>query len=483
MAGETGMFLVCWALRTWLPGWLQLLLRPRGATLRERFGSVCRWSISANKSFTFWLYQKYMTTSGQTTAFAATEKAYGASTAVAAIFLVFFATLAFKQAADHTSSAFIVDPWGFPLGRDFLNSWMAGRAMFSGGPAAWFDADVYMAVLRKVTGLDGLEPMYWSYPPHLVLLVWPFGQLGYLPSYVFWCVAGLALYVWAAVAGGVDRRYWLFLAISPAIIVNVLLGQNGFLTAALLIGGLINLDRRPVFAGILLGVLTVKPQLGLLLPVLLLLGGHWRVIASAVATTVLLVVATAVWFGPDIWMEYWQKVGPQQHELINTAGIKGWPIVASAFVNARLVGLSDHVAWMIQGTASAGAFGAVVWTFWRKRDPVLSHALFVVAIFVFSPWIMNYDMVVFGWIVALLRQRDDQTLLDHCLALALWMLPLAMIPLGVGHIPGALMILPLFAVRLLWRLAHEASERAPPAEPAAIRGRGIPPPEQAGRAS
>jgi hypothetical protein len=35
-------------------------------------------------------------------------------------------------------------PWAdetnFAIGRDFLNTWMGGRSMFSGGPAPWFDA-------------------------------------------------------------------------------------------------------------------------------------------------------------------------------------------------------------------------------------------------------------------------------------------------------------------------------------------------------
>jgi hypothetical protein len=378
--------------------------------------------------------------------------------AVAILFAI--VGLDFKLAAAQSFPTFVLDPGGFPVGRDFLNTWMGGRSAFSGGPATWFDSDVYMAAVQKVTGIPDLAPLYWSYPPHLLFLIWPFSLLGFLPSYIVWCVAGLALYVWAAVAGGVDRKYWLFLAVAPAVAVNVFLGQNGFLTAALLIGGLANLDRRPIIAGILFGILTIKPQFGLLLPVLLVLNGHWRVISSAVATTVLLVAATAMWFGPDIWLQYLHKVGPQQQDLLNVAGIMGWPIVASAFVNARLIGLPDNWAWLVQGGASAFAFGAVVWTFWRKRDPVLSQALFVTATFLFSPWIMNYDMVVFGWIVALLRQRGDETFVDHGLSLALWMLPVLMFPLGFAHIPSALLVLPLFAGRLLWRLAHGASEQA-----------------------
>ena len=231
------------------------------------------------------------------------EKVYAVFTGMAAAILFAIVGLDFKLAAAQSFPTFVLDPGGFPVGRDFLNTWMGGRSAFSGGPATWFDSDVYMAAVQKVTGIPDLAPLYWSYPPHLLFLIWPFSLLGFLPSYIVWCVAGLALYVWAAVAGGVDRKYWLFLAVAPAVAVNVFLGQNGFLTAALLIGGLANLDRRPIIAGILFGILTIKPQFGLLLPVLLVLNGHWRVISSAVATTVLLVAATAMWFGPDIWIQ------------------------------------------------------------------------------------------------------------------------------------------------------------------------------------
>lgn len=388
----------------------------------------------------------------------ASVKIYAAFTGVAAAILLAVVVLDFQLAAAQSFPTFVLDPGGFPVGRDFLNTWMGGRSAFSGGPADWFDFDVYMAALAKATGIPGLAPMYWSYPPHLLFLIWPFGLLGFLPSYIVWCIAGLALYVWAAISCGVERRYWLFLAVAPAVTVNIFLGQNGFLTAALLIGGLANLDRRPILAGILFGLLTIKPQLGLLLPIVLVLRGHWRVIGSAVVTTALLVAAAAAWFGPEIWLDYWRKVGPQQRELLDVAGVMGWPIVASALINARLAGVPADVAWVVQGVASAFAVGAVVWTFWRKRDPVLSLALFVTATFLFSPWIMNYDMVVFSWIVALLRQREDETLADQVLALALWMLPILMFPFGFAQIPIAGLILPLFAARLLWRLADTSKQ-------------------------
>jgi len=397
------------------------------------------------------------------------QTVYVAFTVAAAGLLLSLVALDFKLAATQSFPSFVLDPAGYQVGRDFLNTWMGGRSVFSGGPAAWFDYHAYNAVVQKLTGDPDLPPLFWSYPPHLLLFIWPFGLLSYLPAYVLWCLTGLALYVRAALAGGVDRKFWLFLAVAPAVTMNIFLGQNGFLTAALLIGGFANLDRRPTVAGILFGILTIKPQFGLLLPVMLILTSRWRVMAVAAATATVLFGVTTIWFGADIWTEYLQKVVPQQHWLLITAGDKSWPIVSSAFVNARLIGLSNEWAWVVQAVSSCCALAAVVWTFWRRRDPVLSSALFVTATFLFSPWMLNYDMVVFGWVVALLRAREDETYFDHGLALAVWALPVLMVYFGFMNLPTAMLVLPLFAGRLVWRLARgEQRSLAPSVRVAAV---------------
>jgi hypothetical protein len=251
----------------------------------------------------------------------------------------------------------------------------------------------------------------------------------------------------------VPRDKLVFLAVAPGIAVCVFFGQNGFYTAALLIGGLLCLDRRPVLSGILFGILTIKPQLGLLLPVLLLLERRWVTIASAVVTAATLVVATAMLFGWSVWFEFWQKIIPQQVWLTEHSDGLLFSMVSSVFYGARLIHLPLGVAWAIQYIGAAIAFAAVVWTYWQRRDPALSLALFVTATFLFTPYILNYDMVVFGFVVALLRDRPDNTMADHRLLLAVWSLPVTMMFAAVAWIPLAPIVLIAFAVRLVWRLA------------------------------
>jgi len=347
-----------------------------------------------------------------------------------------------------------VDGSGYVLGRDFLNIWMGGRSVLGRGPQAWFDLEIYNAALRVMLGPNFPEH-FWSYPPHLLLFTWPFGLMPYLPAYVLWCALGLAFYLLACPAS-VRQGKLLFLAAAPGVTVCIFFGQDGLFTAALLIGGLVNLDRRPILAGILFGILTVKPQLGLLLPIVLLLTGRWRVIISAVAMALMLAAATAWIFGFGIWNDFLEKVISQQAALLDhdSAGIM-FALVSSAYSGARLVGLPE-AAWAVQAAFSGFAVLAVIWTFWRRRDPDLSLALLVTATFLATPYVLNYDMVALGFVVALLRDRADNTAADHLLGLAVWTLPATMMLIALGNIPAAPLVLAAFAGRLLWRLSRQA---------------------------
>lgn len=365
---------------------------------------------------------------------------------------------------------------GTAIGRDFLNTWMAGLSAFGSGPEPWYDFRAYNQHLLQFIGVSA-EQMHryvWSYPPHTVLLVWPFGLLPYLPAFLLWTALGFAAFLYVAHSAGVERKNLMLIAVAPAVAINVFIGQNGLFLSALLIFVLTNLDRRPVLSGVLLGALTVKPQLGLLLPFVLLMTGRWRVIAAAAATTVVLVGATAWLYGIEAWTGYFATVVPQQKFLQEYGEGTLFLQVPSAFWAARLVGLPLGAAWALQAIVSAAALAAVAWAFWRRRDRVLSNALLVVAIFLFAPYTLNYDMVIFGWVAALLLQRQDNEVVDHYLIIGLWSLAATMMLAGLVYVPLAMPLLVAFAGRLLWRLARaetgqtvEAGMRVPMVEAAA----------------
>jgi hypothetical protein len=353
------------------------------------------------------------------------------------------------------------------IGRDFVSTWMGARSALADGPAKWFDFDAYNAALRAVFGATSVH-YNWSYPPHLLLLTWPLGLLSYLPAYVVWSVAGLALFLMVATDDG-RRGAWLpLLALSPAVAMNAVTGQIGFLTASLLIGGWKELDRRPVIAGICFGLLTVKPQLGILLPLMLMLTRRWTTILAALATVMATALVAAWLYGWNVWTEYFQVAMPfQRRVLVEGGGVSFW-MIPTPFINVRLAQWPIEWAWAAQALVSMLAVAAVCWTFARRREAVLSTAVFVAASFLVTPYVFSYDLVALGWVIMLVRERSDNKSFDHGLAIAVWMLPMITLALGLAEIPGSCLVLVAFLLRLTWRLAvadapaahHDALPRA-----------------------
>ena len=356
------------------------------------------------------------------------------------------------------------DAAGYMIGRDFVAMWAGAKAALTGDPGQYFGYDAYNALLRSLFGED-YPAHIWSYPPHLLLFTWPLAFLPYMTAYALYCALGLILYV-AVVSEGERRAgHIALLALAPAVTLNIWTGQNGFLTTALLIGGLAQLDRRPVLSGALFGILSIKPQLGFLLPVMLVLTGRWRVIAAVGATIAVLAALTCAAFGTKVWADYLHLAMPTQSRAITEGS--GFFVVnmPTAFMNLRLIGLPAPLTYALQGAISAATLAATVWVFARPRDPVLSMAFFVSATFLFTPYAFNYDMVAFGWVTVRLMDRADNGRWDYALLLAVWAVPFLTIPMGLAHIPGSFLPILALTARLAWRVvradAPYASETTP----------------------
>ncbi|MBX9774524.1 MAG: DUF2029 domain-containing protein [Xanthobacteraceae bacterium] len=264
---------------------------------------------------------------------------------------------------------------------------------------------------------------------------------------------GLILYVLVVSEGSRRHEHLLLLLVAPAVTANIWTGQNGFLVTALLVGGLIQLDRRPILAGVLFGILTIKPQLGLLLPIMLVLTGRWRTIFAAMVTVVALFAATSLVFGFKVWTAYIQDALPTQRAMV-LDDIHNYMVhMPTAFMNARIAGLSVAACFAIQAVFSVLTLAAVVWTFWRKRDPLLSNALLITAIFTVSPYTFNYDMVLFSWVIIKLMDRNDNDVWDYGLMLAVWAIPFMTVAMGItGVLPFSFLPIFAFGARLVWRI-------------------------------
>ena len=367
-------------------------------------------------------------------------------------------------------------------GRDFVNLWSAGRLIGEGRTLEVFDPRAFMAAHHRLFS-PRLPFHFWSYPPPALLLAAPFALApGYFAGLIAWTAAGLLALAPAGHAaltrpdGGRSWAEVALLALCPAVAVNIGLGQNGALTAALLLGGLALADARPVTAGALLGLLVFKPQVAVLLPVMVLAGRRWRLMAGAVASALLvLALATAV-FGLESWRAFFAGSAPMQSQMLREGRGPFIAMMASAFMGGRLLELPWTTALALQLPFSVLGAG-LVWSAWRTPGSTATGraAILCAATFVATPQAFNYDLIPTAFAALVLLRPGGRPrppwawTADAAIAVAAWVLPVAMLWVGgEWKVPVAPAVLTLLALRL----AHREGVHLLPAHPGGGRDPG-----------
>ncbi len=213
--------------------------------------------------------------------------------------------------------------------------------------------------------------------------------------------ASFAVYA-AAIIGILDRRTGLALACGfPAVLWNVTAGQKGFFTAALIGGTLGLLERHPALAGVCLGLLTYKPQFGLLFPLALLADRRWLTIGAAAAVAIGLGAVSWLAFGSTSWEAFFHWMPITSHAVLSE-GQADWSRLQSLFGLVRAHGGSETLAWTVQAAGSIAIAAATIWL-WRSRVPFdLKAAALAAAALVATPYLYMYDLVVLAVAVAFL---------------------------------------------------------------------------------
>jgi len=339
------------------------------------------------------------------------------------------------------------------VGRDFLNFWMYGRAALTADPSRFYDAAEYNRALQAL--LDaGYPGQNWSYPPSVFFLAAPFGQVGYLTALLLWTLLGAAIFFAVARRHVADNRLLLVLLLSPAAVFCIISGQSSLITAAMLVTIFAWLDRGPIVAGILIGLLTLKPQLGILFPVILIASGRWRVFASAAVTTFIIAGVTALVFGPQVWIDFATNGLATNNLVLADPERIATPFYPTVFMNLRGIDLPYGIAMAAQLCVSAGAVGIVAWAFRFRRDanPLMLMALFLACSIAAVPYMLSYDTLGLAFAALLLLGAGSLDAAGRRFVQLVYWLPLIQMVFGNWHVPGPALIAPVFAIYVLARL-------------------------------
>ena len=289
------------------------------------------------------------------------------------------------------SSDGLLDASGHLIGLDFMVFWSVGVLTEQGHLLDLFDAASLHALQENLFGQElPVKPRIWTHPPPMLFIALPFAQLPYLWALIAWSVLFLGSYLMAT------RK--LALLAAPATFMNLYIGQTGFLIGTFYFGALRTLRARPVLAGVLFGLVAVKPHLGLLIPVALLSLRAWRTMASATLTVAMMVVLSGIVFGWEPWRLWLVEVFPHQTSVLNLGA--GRNINFSAWQGAYNLGLPRWGMWATQGLAALIAIIATWWAFSRLRRGLIAEwrafSILLLGTSMATPYIFNYDWTLLG---------------------------------------------------------------------------------------
>jgi len=342
------------------------------------------------------------------------------------------------------------------VGRDFVNMYFGGSLIADGHFATLADQEAYLTSLREWAGPDYLVH-YWSYPPLMFPPAEGFAALPYPIALALWTGLGGAAIVGALRYAGLRSGWAALICLSPAGLVNLLAGQNGFFTAALTVTGLVaTLHQQSVLAGASWTLLTIKPHLGVLILPLLICRRETRVFLIGALLFLVFLGITIFVYGPDSWLAFFDRTLPQQRWVAETwsGGLEA--LMPTFFMQVRSMGLGLTSAYALH-ICGATLTVLLLIRAWPERSAAPREwlAWLVCGTYLILPYSFIYDLVIFQILLALWHDapermfRTDRAMLARYLWIALWILPL--LSILIMAIIGV-QVLPFVLLALLWRL-------------------------------
>ncbi len=348
-------------------------------------------------------------------------------------------------------------PLDHPTTTDFASFYAAGQLAAGGHAELAYDQAAHQAAEWAAT-TPGIEYQFFFYPPVFLLVAAPLSHLPYLAAFAVFEVGTLLLFLASLrpILGqtwDVSGWRWLVPVLAyPAVFWTLGLGQNAFLSAALFAIGTRLLDRRPVLSGVAFGALIFKPHLGLLIPLALLAGRHWRAIGGAALSAGGLALLSWPLFGGAAWAaflaQFFSAHGTFENGRIHLEGM------VTVFAAARLLGVPVAAAYALQALVAVAAAAAVAWLFWRRAPLPLRAVALLAGTLLALPVLLLYDMMLLlvaaAWLLVQAREGGlrgrEGLLLVASYLLALFCLPIGL-ALHLGLVPLVSGGLLLVAVR------------------------------------
>jgi hypothetical protein len=327
-------------------------------------------------------------------------------------------------------------------GTDFLHFYTLGSLAIEhhGGELYNMDAQAAMAA-QRIPNAAGVRylPLY---PPQVSLMFAPLAHLSYGRALALWWLCTAVIYgaccywIWRVCPNLRDFGGTVALVAMafPAFFHLIAWGQTGALALACFTVGFLSLrDEREFAAGLALGCLIFKPQLGLAAILVFIVSGRWRVMAGAALSAAAQIGAGIAYYGVEPFRS-WLRM------------LRAVPALLPSFEPRPYQTHCLRTFWSMLVPWSGAALGLYVisaiivlsWTTanWKRQESLsLKYSALLLATVLISPHLTVYDLVILAPAILLLTD---------------WLISQRSAPPGTGTLIYLVCALPLLGPYVRW---------------------------------
>ena len=341
---------------------------------------------------------------------------------------------------------------------DYLAHWTGGRLMLDGQLADLYDQRTQFGV--QVAAVGHTSKLAWFVSPPFVGLVYaPLAALPYVASAAVWTLISIAMLLAALklarpLAPNIPEARWRMIVLvcfaSQPVLELLGAGQDSAFSLLVWVAGTrLILARREVLAGVVFALGLCKPQLFVLVPVVLLAQRRYRSFAAWSSTAFALALISVKMVGVDgvrNWLALpFQDTYREAVQVGQAWKMQGLPSFVTALMPPDLVQIGE-----VAGYLAAGVVLILFLTECRRwpasRSDAGLWAFAALTTVLLSPHLVVYDLVLLLPAVLYLLERQDTPTVRVALFFLFvitWMAP-------VGHLLGRATPWPISVVGAGW---------------------------------
>lgn len=293
------------------------------------------------------------------------------------------------------------DRHGNLKGTDFLHFYVLGWIANEHRGADLYDIGAQSALAaQRVPEAAGLRylPLY---PPQVSLLFAPLAHVSYASALALWWIFNAALYgvccfvVWR-LCPNLKEYGWTVAILAagfPAFFHLIAWGQTSALALACFTIFFLLLRQKTKFpAGLALGCLIFKPQLGLAAAIVFLACGEWKIVFGAVTSGVAELAVGVLYYGIKP-LQVWTRTLWHVREMAALLEPRLYQTHCLRTFWAMLVPSSGW-SLALYGITSVIVIGWTVWVWKRANEWAPRFSLLLLASVLISPHLTVYDLVI-----------------------------------------------------------------------------------------